>query len=232
MPRYAFEQFAAVRNYGDLSFSPDGRSVAFDCPTGVCRIASDGRGTSTTMINRGTSASWSANSLIVAARLDNAELGILDFELGRVEPLRTVRYARRPRLSPDGTEIAYECDYTNPYDELSDVCIQSTVSRTLVAVIAGARSVAWSPDGTRLAYVRDGLCVAPRSDLNSCTTVIVRSGDEDALEAAWSPDGSMLVVARSDGLWIASPERQSVSRILAAEKLDGRFTSPSWGLDP
>src|SRR5690242_18878900 len=29
MPRYAFEQFAAVRNYSDLSFSPDGAQVAY-----------------------------------------------------------------------------------------------------------------------------------------------------------------------------------------------------------
>ena len=29
MPSYEFEQFSAVHNYGDLTFSPDGTSVAY-----------------------------------------------------------------------------------------------------------------------------------------------------------------------------------------------------------
>src|SRR3712207_8417889 len=29
MPRYAFEQFSAVQNYSDLTFSPDGTTVAY-----------------------------------------------------------------------------------------------------------------------------------------------------------------------------------------------------------
>ena len=211
------------------AISPDGRTVAFDCRIGICYTAVTGGATPLTLISGGRSPSWGANGIEVAAWMDHAEVGIADVESGRVDHLRTPRYAERPRLSPDGTEVAFECDYLDPYGELSDVCIISVRNGALLTVIDHASTVAWSPDGTRLAYMRDGLCVAPRDDPNDCTTIIAPRSGEPLMEAAWSPDGYRLVVARSDGLWIVSSDGTGLTLVHSSAR---GVTSPSWGLAP
>ena len=210
------------------ALSPDGRTVAFDCLAGICLTPVTG-GVTPLAFFEGKSPSWGAHGLAIAAWTDYVAIAIADVASGRVDRVRTPRYAQRPRSSPDGTEVAFECDYWNPYDALSDVCIMSVNNGALLAVIRDASTVAWSPDGARLAYVHDGLCVAPRSDPGRCTTIIGPQSGDGVIEAAWSPDGYRLVVARAGGLWITASDGTGLTEILSSAK---GISSPSWGATP
>ena len=213
----------------EAAISPNGSTVVFECPMGICYSAVEGGEIPLTIISGGKSPSWGSNGFAVAAWTNYAEIGIADVESGRVDHVRTPRYAQRPRLSPDGTEVAFECDYSDPYGDLSDICIISVRSGVLLAVIENASTVAWSPNGVWLAYARDGLCVAPRSEPTRCLRIAAPRNDERVIEAAWSPEGDRLVLTRSDGLWIVWSDGTGLTRIHASAS---PISSPSWGLGP
>lgn len=84
-----------------------------------------------------------------------------------------------------------------------------------VRQLAVGGAPAWSPDGTRLAYARDGQVYVANADGGG--EVAVGSGNSPS----WSPDGSALAVSRPDGLGIL--------QVYALRLSDGGATQLTFG---
>lgn len=114
-------------------------------------------------------------------------------------------YSFNPRWSPDGQWILF-----NGYDEPTQTSQVfrihpngTGIERLTDASLPNAFGADWSPDGTRIVYVRQFVdnvcCTNPRwaitMDLASRTeTVVVDSSTGfDGSQAAWSPDGKTIV---------------------------------------
>ncbi len=112
-----------------------------------------------------------------------------------IDDLLQVRRVGDPQLSPDGRWIAYQ---------ISDPDQTANRSRThiyLISVDGGeavqlttgdssASSPRWSPDGTRIAFVRGGQILtmdAKGGNIKKVTSISTGAGDP-----VWSPDGRML----------------------------------------
>src|SRR3712207_1979061 len=129
MPRYSFEQFAAVRSFVDLSWSPDGRAVAYVTnQSGQLNVwrqpiafTPDGD---------------AAMPLQLTATVENA--------------------ARRAVWSPDGGRIVTMVDHQgNENFQLAEVPAEDGWLYTLTDVPTARHMLGaepWSPDGTLLAY--------------------------------------------------------------------------------
>jgi Tol biopolymer transport system component len=141
---------------------------------------------------------------------------------------RTRQNCKRPVLSPDRKWIAF--DGTPPGQRpLSQFDIQvvrrnGTGRRTLVPSPDRETDPQWSPDGTRLSYVR--LAKADEQDFRKSWIWTVRPDGTGAKRlvlgnnARWSPDGKRLVVsaptAHSDGdLFVINADGSGLRRLLS-----------------
>jgi len=118
------------------------------------------------------------------------------------KPRRLVIGAEAPRIAPDGTRIAYLCRGSSNAMELCLCDINGKNERRIVTAKSGLSvlSVAWAPDGKRLAIASDGknktgVYVIPESGPGE-----EKVSDAKAGEVSWSPDGRFVVYsARADG---------------------------------
>jgi dipeptidyl aminopeptidase/acylaminoacyl peptidase len=115
----------------------------------------------------------------------------------QLDDLTRLAVPSQPALSPDGTQVAYvlrtlDTEHDRSHDELWTVPVAGGAARRLTAGPHDAAPV-WSPDGSRLAFLRDGQ-----------VHVLVRDGGEPqqltdlprgAGAPAWSPDGHRLAFA-------------------------------------
>jgi eukaryotic-like serine/threonine-protein kinase len=128
---------------------------------------------------------------------------------GRAEPLEAPR--RRysaPRLSPDGTRVAFEA--RNPQ---SDMWIWEIRRRLLTQVTSDAASdvlPVWSPDGQRLVWASDrgGGLVNLYTQSADGTAGLERLTDSPTSQrpSSFTPDGTRLVIADAD------PTRRDAAR--------------------
>jgi Tol biopolymer transport system component len=146
---------------------------------------------------------------------------------------RTRQNCKRPVLSPDRRWIAF--DGAPPGQApLSQFDIQvvrrdGTGRRTLVPSPDRETDPQWSPDGTRISYVR--LAEADEQDWRKSWIWTVPPDGSDAKRlvlgnnARWSPDGKRLVfsapTARSDGdLFVINADGTGLHRLLATPQLE------------
>ena len=142
-------------------------------------------------------------------------------------------WAADPRLSPDGTQVAYAVASIDKDENAYRSAIWvapvdgSAPPRKLTAGTKSDASPRWSPDGTRLAFTsnRDG-------DHKQAYVLPLVGGDpvkltdlrEDAAELAWSPDGTRL--AFSSRVPDAAYEEEDEKK-----RLPRRFTRHRYKLD-
>jgi dipeptidyl aminopeptidase/acylaminoacyl peptidase len=215
--RYTFEQFAAVRNYGSLTFSPDGQWVAYTTnASGQFNVwkqpvtpGPDGPQMPVQLTALTDDATrqvfWSPDGSRLLTMADhhgteNFQLYSIPAEDGWLYPLTDAPAVRHELegspFSPDGKQITYSSNERNPAD--FDVFVRDLdqgEGRAIVTDGAYYNAINWSPDGRALLVMK----------LNSNTdqdlyVVDVVSGEKRHLTqhegeikffpGPWRPDGS------------------------------------------
>ena len=213
--RYSFEQFAAVRNYADLTFSPDGRRVAYTAST---------------------SGQFNVWVQPVAAGPDGEPL------MARQLTDLTEETARRVAWSPDGARIVTQADrHGNENFQLYEVPADRGWLYPLTDEPESRFELAdepFSPDGRAIAYGTNARTPtdfdAVTRDLATGETRPVLAGDATYFPGAWSPDGLLLVgkfTSNTDqDLYVVDPETGEQRHVTPHEG-EVKFYSGPWSPD-
>lgn len=150
-------------------------------------IAPDGSGERTLAGGRGSDPSWSPGASEVA--FVGAGIFVARADGGAKRRLVAPTFAGvgGPAWSVDGAEIAYVTGAL----AIRSIRVDRTADRELVR---DGTTPAWSPNGKRLAFSRDGHIWTAARD-GSAAAEVTRGGAED-LAPSWSPDGEWLAFVR------------------------------------
>jgi len=132
-----------------------------------------------------------------------------------VDQLINLKRAGSPAISPDGKLVAYtvrEPNWeTNAYEtEIWLVDVATAKARQLTNAKGSSSSPAWSPDGSRLAFLSD------RSDKQQIWLISPVFGEAEQLTTeedgvggsfAWSPDGKQIAFSKADPKSDAAKDR-------------------------
>ncbi|HEX5503129.1 MAG TPA: hypothetical protein VFW96_10940, partial [Thermomicrobiales bacterium] len=226
MTQYAFEQFAAVRRHDDLTFSPDGGSVAYTTDTsGQLNVwrqpvaaGPDGQPLMPTQLTAladesARRAVWSPDGRRILTNADrhgneNFQLYEIPPDRGWLYPLTDAPDARHEfgafPFSPDGRQIAYGTNARTPTD--FDAVVRDLASgetRTLLAGNTNYEPDSWSPDGRAVLVVQADSNT--NQDLFLCDArtgesrhLTPHEGDAKFYPGPWRPDG--------DGFYLLSDQ--------------------------
>jgi sulfatase modifying factor 1 len=148
-----------------------------------------------------------------------------------------------PAWSPEGTQIAFvagrdssaEIYVMNVQDALQGV--DGTDQRQLTHNSAADRAPAWSPDGTRIAFVSDREGAPAIYVMNvdgSDPRRLIQSGNDEEDAPDWSPDGTRIAFcSTSAGHWriyVASADGTGVRCLTATDTTTDEY-APTWSPD-
>ena len=139
----------------------------------------------------------SAALVVMGASLPAAAQEKRSDTLLTVEHYLDLEQVADPQVSPDGKQIVYTRRYVNKLDDRWDSALWiMNADGSHNRMLSKGGSAAWSPDGSRLAYLADG---EPRGaqifvrymDAEGATSQITRTMESPA-DVRWSPDGKSL----------------------------------------
>src|ERR1700730_18509281 len=138
-----------------------------------------------------------------------------------VDQILSLKRAGSPEISPDGRFVAYTVRETNWDDNAYETQIwladaRSGATRQLTNAKKSSSSPAWSPDGSRLAFISD------RTDKRQIYLINPQAGEAEGLTTledgvprfAWSPDGKSIAYTATE---------QKLQRVKDREKKYGEF---------
>jgi dipeptidyl aminopeptidase/acylaminoacyl peptidase len=132
-----------------------------------------------------------------------------------VDQVLSLQRAGAPEISPDGQFVAYTLRGTNWDDNAYETEIWiadargTTTRRELTHAKKSSLAPAWSPDGSKLAFISD------RTDKRQIYVINPRAGEADALTTleegvsnfAWSPDGKSIAYTSTEAKSAAIKDR-------------------------
>jgi Tol biopolymer transport system component len=175
--------------FGGPAWSPDGKEIAFVGQSPTAAAAGD----------------------LYTIGADGT--GLVDVTAGKksLSSPGTRLIAKYPSWSPDGKEIAFE----TYYGEFPSTVEIAPAGSGLVLLFTRANMQAWSPDGTRFAYVvsgggaRDQILTSTPS--GAAATTLTHKGDN--YQPAWSPDGARIVFVRSNQITVMNADGTALKQI-------------------
>jgi len=148
-----------------------------------------------------------------------------------VDQILSLKRAGSPEISPDGRRVAYTVRETN-WDEnafeteiwLADAA--TGASRQLTNAKKSSQSPAWSPDGSRLAFISD------RTDKRQIYVINPQGGEAEALTSLedgvsnfeWSPDGKAIAYTATEPKPAAIKDRDKKYGEFQVVEQDHRMT--------
>jgi dipeptidyl aminopeptidase/acylaminoacyl peptidase len=148
-----------------------------------------------------------------------------------------------PRWSPDARQLAFLRDRGG--DERFDIWLvdRDGEHEHNLTNEPGLmhRDIAWSPDGTKLAYTANAAGKAFAVHVIDVTTGAKRAltdGSRDDFQPRWSPDGTLLVfwsrreaTRTNTDLYVVASSGGETTRLETREGKDGESTDPRWSPD-
>ena len=157
------------------------------------------------------------------------ESGRLDLFAGRVAGGGRLRLTNdgateeHPRFSPDGERILFDRRRIDAGG--AEMCLVAALGGDVTVVLANAVHGAWSPDGSRIAFIQidpAGKAIAlvtAKADGSDARTLLTADGVHPSLRnPAWSPDGKTIAVVRGTGgaageIWLTSETGGDLRRL-------------------
>jgi dipeptidyl aminopeptidase/acylaminoacyl peptidase len=144
-------------------------------------------------------------SILATALAASQLLGAQATVTPTVDQILSLKRVASPEISPDGRLVAYTLRDTNWDDnayetEIWIADVESGKTYALTNAKKSSQSPAWSPDGSRLAFVSD------RTDKRQIYVIDPRGGEAEPLTTledgvgsfAWSPDGKSIAYTVTD----------------------------------
>ena len=127
--------------------------------------------------------------------------------------------------SPDGTLLALASDHPRgrAYDGIH-VVDPTRGSDRLIVPGEEIGAPAWSPDGTRIAYVQLRQIFVANEDGSGRTAVVTVNGNASPSAPSWSPDGSHIVYAARGRLYVVGLDGSVPSPLV-------KGLNPAWSPD-
>ena len=134
-----------------------------------------------------------------------------------------------PTWSPDGSKIAFAsagCASTTAAISVmkpDGTSVQQLASFAPGPTCLGDGGIAWSPDGTRIAFSLNGVLELMNADGSNRHPL---GSDTVGDEPAWSPDSSQIVFHTDSGLWVIGADGSGLHQLT-----NGPDEHPSWSPD-
>jgi Tol biopolymer transport system component len=188
---------------------------------------------------------WSPDGHTIAFTRVHQGRNLMELELVDTRTHRVTKVAQnlgqlQPSWSPDGTRVAYQAGGSVYVSDLHGATSRigrggapsygSTIARTqdgnlVVGTSTWARNVvgrpAWSPDGSQIAFRRDGGVYT--IDRPGADRLLV--GGPNPGDPIWSPEGSQVAFSLGDEIWV-SGGGSTPAHAIARDRPDP--SAPSW----
>ena len=181
-------------------------------------------------------ADWSPDGSTLAIVHDLGSKDRLEYPIGTVL-YETAGYISDPRVSPDGTRVAF-LDHQQRFDDRGWVRVVDTTKNvtTLAGEFWGAEGLAWAPDGKTVFFAandRQAADAARPGDVSYQVHSVQADGSGNSAPALTTPGDFTLHDIASDGRWLATREdlRLGVGARLPGDTTDRDLSwlNQNWG---